>query len=163
MKVSEIQMTKFQLRQLFEEFNPKLNADGINAKYSWFMYKNCEQMVPLYNELLAQLYDERREPEYPAWFQEHQSLIAEFSDKDENGKAKQDEHGLPVITEKAEEFKAAFASFKEKYKDFYEKLAKKDSTNREIYMQPVSFNATQLEISEFPPNTKPYVVGLLGY
>ena len=58
MKVEEVQLTKFQVKQLFEEFNPRLQAEGVNAKYSWFIYKNCEQLVQLYNQVMTELYDE---------------------------------------------------------------------------------------------------------
>lgn len=163
MKVTEIQLTNFQLQQLMEEFNPKLTADGINSKYSWFLYKNCEQMMPLYNELINKLYDERREPEFPAWFKENQEIITTYADKDENGKIKENPQGFPIITEHAEEYQMSMVEFKEKYKDFYAKLEKKPSINREIYMQKVSFMATMLELSEFPPTTKPFIIGLLGY
>ena len=50
-----------------------------------------------------------------------------------------------------------------KYKDLFDKIDKKPEVNREIYLKNVSFMATQLELSEFPNNTKPYIIGLLGY
>ena len=85
MKVSEVQITNFQLQQLFEEFNPRLTADGINSKYSWFLYKNCEVMAPLYNKLMSELYDERREPDFPAMYNESQLLIEKYRDRDADG------------------------------------------------------------------------------
>ena len=81
MRVSEVQLTNFQLQQLFEEFNPRLMTDGINVKYSWFMYKNCEVMAPLYNQLMNELYDERREPDFPAMFAEGQALIEKYREE----------------------------------------------------------------------------------
>lgn len=163
MKVSEVQITNYQLQQLFEEFNSKLTTDGINAKYSWFMYKNSETMAPLYNQLSQELFDERREPDFPAMFTESQALIEKYRDRDADGKAANDKAGNPQFTQHGEEYLEETKKLREKYKDLFEKIDKKQEVNREIYMKPVSFMATQLELSEFPNNTKPYIIGLLGY
>ena len=93
MKVSEVQITNFQLQQLFEEFNSRLTVDGINAKYSWFMYKNSEAMAPLYSQLMSELYDERKEPDFPAMFSEGQVLIEKYRDRDAEGKEINDKAG----------------------------------------------------------------------
>ena len=163
MKVSEVQITNYQLQQLFEEFNSKLTTDGINAKYSWFMYKNSEAMAPLYNQLSQELYDERREPDFPAMFTETQTLIEKYRDRDADGKEINDKAGNPTFTQYGEEYFNETKKIREKYKELFEKIDKKAEVNREIYLKNVSFMATQLELSEFPNNTKPYIIGLLGY
>ena len=163
MKVSEVQITNYQLQQLFEEFNSKLTTDGINAKYSWFMYKNSEAMAPLYNQLSQELYDERREADFPAMFNETQALIEKYRDRDADGKEINDKGGNPTFTQHAEEYFNGTKEIREKYKELFEKIDKKAEVNREIYLKNVSFMATQLELSEFPNNTKPYIIGLLGY
>ena len=163
MKVSEVQITNFQLQQLFEEFNSRLTTDGINAKYSWFMYKNSEAMAPLYNKLSQELYDERKEPEFPNMFNEAQLLIEKYRDRDAEGKEINDKAGNPLFTQHGEDYLAEYKKLREKYKDLFDKIDKKPEVNREIYLKNVSFMATQLELSEFPNNTKPYIIGLLGY
>lgn len=163
MKVSEVQITNFQLQQLFEEFNSRLTTDGINAKYSWFMYKNSEAMAPLYNKLSQELYDERKEPEFPNMFNEAQLLIEKYRDRDAEGKEINDKAGNPLFTQHGEEYSAEYKKLREKYKDLFDKIDKKPEINREIYLKNVSFMATRLELSEFPNNTKPYIIGLLGY
>ena len=163
MKVSEGQVTNFQLQQLFEEFNSKLTVDGINAKYSWFMYKNSEAMAPLYNQLMADLYDERREPDFPNMFNDNQLLIEKYRDRDEEGKELNDQAGNPLFTQHKDEYVKEYGQLREKYKDLFEKIDKKIEVNREVYMKTVTFQATLLELSEFPNNTKPYIIGLLGY
>lgn len=163
MKVSEVQITNFQLKQLFEEFNPRLMADGINSKYSWFMYKNCEMMAPLYNQLMNELYDERREPDFPNMFNEGQLLVEKYCDRDDEGKKILDNAGNPVITKQHEEYVKDYQALREKYKELFEKIDKKQQVNNEIFVKNVSFMATQLELSEFPNNTKPYIIGILGY
>ena len=163
MKVSEVQITNYQLQQLFEEFNSKLTTDGINAKYSWFMYKNSEAMAPLYNQLSQELYDERREPDFPAMFTETQTLIEKYRDRDADGKEINAKDGNAQFTQHGEEYVAEYKKLREKYKELFEKIDKKAEVNREIYLKNVSFMATQLELSEFPNNTKPYIIGLLGY
>ena len=163
MKVSEVQVTNFQLQQLFEEFNSKLTVDGINAKYSWFMYKNSEAMAPLYNQLMADLYDERREPDFPNMFNDNQLLIEKYRDRDEEGKELNDQAGNPLFTQHKDEYVKEYGQLREKYKDLFEKIDKKIEVNREVYMKTVTFQATLLELSEFPNNTKPYIIGLLGY
>jgi len=163
MKVSEVQITNFQLQQLFEEFNPRLTADGINSKYSWFLYKNCEVMAPLYNKLVSELYDERREPDFPAMYNESQLLIEKYRDRDADGNPINDKNGNPQFTEHQEEYVKESEEIRKKYPTLFENIAKKQQVNREIYLKTVSFMATQLELSEFPNNTKPYIVGILGY
>lgn len=163
MKVSEVQITNYQLQQLFEEFNSKLTTDGINAKYSWFMYKNSEAMAPLYNQLSQELFDERKEPDFPAMFTESQALIEKYRDRDAEGNAANDKAGNPQFTQHGQEYFEETKKLREKYKDLFEKIDKKQEVNRGIYMKNVSFMATQLELSEFPNNTKPYIIGLLGY
>jgi predicted nuclease with TOPRIM domain len=163
MKVSEVQITNFQLQQLFEEFNSRLTVDGINAKYSWFMYKNSEAMAPLYSQLMSELYDERKEPDFPAMFSEGQALIEKYRDRDAEGKEINDKAGNAQFTQHREDYVKEYQALREKYKELFEKIDKKQEVNREIYMKTVSFMATQLELSEFPNNTKPYIIGLLGY
>lgn len=163
MKVSEVQITNFQLQQLFEEFNPRLTADGINSKYSWFLYKNCEAMAPLYNKLVSELYDERREPDFPAMYNESQLLIEKYRDRDADGNPINDKNGNPQFTEHQEEYVKESEEIRKKYPTLFENIAKKQQVNREIYLKTVSFMATQLELSEFPNNTKPYIIGILGY
>lgn len=163
MKVSEITISKIQLKQLFEEFNSKLLADGINAKYSWFIYKNCETMAEEYGKLMNALYDERREPDFPAVFKRQQEMQAAYADKDEKGNLVLGKNGLPVYTKCAKEYAEEFNKLREEYKDFFEKLDKKGEVNAAILSESVTITATQLELSEFPNNTKPYIIGILGY
>lgn len=163
MKVSEITISKIQLKQLFEEFNSKLLADGINAKYSWFIYKNCETMAEEYGKLMTALYDERREPEFAAVFKRQQEMQATYADKDENGNLVKGQNGLPVYTKYAKEYTEEFNKLREEYKEFFEKLDKKNEVNSAILKETVTIMATQLELSEFPNNTKPYIIGILGY
>jgi hypothetical protein len=162
MKVENLTISKFYLKQLFEEFNPKILADGTNAKYSWFIYKNCEVMAPEYAKLMNELYDERREPEYPEIWKAQQELQEQFADRDEKGNVVT-RNGFPVYTKHAKEYDEAFAKLRQDHKEFFEKLDKKDAVNREIFNQTVTIAATMLEVSEFPNNAKPFIVGTLGY
>lgn len=162
MKVENVTISKFYLRQLFEEFNPKILADGINAKYSWFIYKNCETMAPEYAKLMGELYDERREPEYQQVWTAQRELQEKYADRNEKGEFVL-HNGLPVYTKCAKEYDEEFAKLRETYKDFFEKVDKKEQVNREIYGQSVTIPLTMLELSEFPNNTKPFIVGTLGY
>jgi len=163
MKVSEITISKYQLKQLFEEFNSKLMVDGVNAKYSWFIYKNSEAMAQEYTKLMGELYDERREPDFPAVFRAQMDLAEKYADRTEDGKIAYAPNGLPVYTEHAKEHAEEFAKLREQYSEFFAKLDKKQSVNSELFSQQVTVQVTQLELSEFPPNTKPYIIGLLGY
>jgi hypothetical protein len=72
-------------------------------------------------------------------------------------------NGLPVYTKCAKEYDEEFAKLHEKHKEFFEKVGKKEEVNREIYAQTVTIPLTMLELSEFPNNTKPFIVGTLGY
>ena len=162
MKVEEITVTKYQLKQLFEEFNSKILADGISAKYSWFLFKNAETMSGIYNGIMAELFDERREPEFREIWAAQKTLQEKYADRDENGQFVLN-NGLPVYTKCAKEYDEEFLKLREAHKEFFTKLDAKERTNMEILNQTVTFQATMLELSEFPANTKPFIVGLLGY
>ena len=84
-------------------------------------------------------------------------------DKDDKGQPIKDERGNPVFTKQQDKYIEELNKLKADHKEFYEKLDHKEEKNREIMLQTVSFMATRLELSEFPPNTKPYIIGLLGY
>ena len=112
---------------------------------------------------MADLYDERREPDFPNMFNDNQLLIEKYRDRDEEGKALNDQAGNPQFTQHKDEYVKEYEQLREKYKDLFEKIDKKIEVNREVYMKAVTFQATLLELSEFPNNTKPYIIGLLGY
>ena len=166
MNVTEVTLTKFQLKQLFEEFNSQVNDNGISAKYSWFIYKNCESMAQEYANLMNSLYDERKESEYPNVLAAQQALYEKYGDRDENNKLKiNPENGRPFISdeEKIKSYEIDFMKLKGEYKKFFEKFDKKNSINQAIYNERVTIMATKMDLSEFPPNTKPFIVGILGY
>lgn len=163
MRVSEKTITNFQLKQLFEEFNAKLMVEGITPKFSWFLFKNTEAMAPLYNKLMLELYDERREEEFPAMYAELQQIEATYCDKDlETDMPITDAQGNKQYNEKREEYTKAFEELREKFKDLFERIDNKPKVNQEIFAKQVTFNATLLDLTEFPNQTKPYIIGLLG-
>ena len=96
MRVSEITITKFQLKQLFEEFNSKIHNEGITPKYSWFIYKNCEMMINDYSHLLNSLYDERKEPDYGVILAVQQDLALKYGEKNEDGSLTVGQDGRPI-------------------------------------------------------------------
>ena len=111
---------------------------------------------------MNELYDERREPEYPEIWKAQQELQEKFADRDEKGNVVT-RNGFPVYTKHAKEYDEAFDKLRQDHPEFFEKLDKKDAVNREIYNQTVTIAATMLEVSEFPNNAKPFIVGTLGY
>ena len=163
MKVEQTNLTNMQVKQLFEEFNAHINEPGITAKYSWCMFKNCEVLAAPYNALMAQLYDQRREPEFQSFVMENDQLIKEYAKKngdqivyDAKNQPVLDEARIPEYTTKAQELR-------EKYKDFFAKSEEKLRGNAEIFNTPVPVMLTKLEVSEMPNVVKPWIVGLLGY
>lgn len=162
MKVDNVTISNFYLKRLFEDFNSMVMADGISAKYSWFVYKNCETMAPEYAKLMNELYDERREPDFGEIWSAEQQLQQKYADRDEKGEIIL-RNGVPVYSEHAKEYEDEFNKLREAHKEFFEKLDNKENVNREIFAKPVTFAATMLELSEFPNNTKPFIVGTLGY
>lgn len=163
MKVEKTQLTNMQVKQIFEEFNSRINEPGITAKYSWCMFKNCEVLAQPYNALMSQLYDQRREPEFQAFMAEQDEIVRECAKK--NGdQVVFDAKNQPVIDEtKIEEFRTKSQALREKYKEFFMKSEEKLKTNTEIFNTPVVVQLTKLEVNEFPNVAKPWVVGLLGY
>jgi len=163
MTVREVTLSNFQLKQLFETLNRKLNDDGENAKFSWLVFKNCEILAKPYSDLMNELYDERREPEFPAFYQAQQALVQKYADRDEQNNIVVDGNNAPVINENIVEFNQANAALLEQYSDLYEKIKKKDEINFEIYNRQCTFTLHCMELSEFPARTIPFIVGLLGY
>ena len=156
MKVSEVQITNFQLQQLFEEFNSRLTTDGINAKYSWFMYKNSEAMAPLYNKLSPELYDERKEPDFPNMFNEAQLLIEKYRDRDAEGKEINDKAGNPLFTQHGEEYSAEYKKLREKLVQYTrtEETLNKALFNKGLYFASASLiNATASSVLIIPSET----------
>lgn len=164
MKVNELTISKFQLKKLFEEFNAQVNEMGISAKYSWFIYKNCESMAMEYTNLMNSLYDERRENDYAAVLAAQRDLEQKYAEKNEDGNVKYGPDGRPTISgENVKKYEKDFNKVREQYKEFFERLDKKNEINQRIFNDTVTITATQLELSEFPPNTKPFIIGILGY
>ena len=163
MTTREVTLSNFQLKQLFEEFNKRLNVPGDSAKYSWLIYKNCELMAKPYSDLINALYDERREPDFPAFYQAQQELVQKYADRDEqNNIIKNQETNQPVINENIVEFNQANNELCEKYSELCEKIKNKDQVNFEIFNKQNAFTLHCMELSEFPPQTPPFVVGILG-
>ena len=153
MKVEQTQLSNMQVKQIFEEFNARINEPGITAKYSWCMFKNCEVLAHPYNALMSQLYDQRREPEF-------QKFMAE----QDGNKIVYDAKNQPVLDEtRIGEFNTRSQELREKYKEFFIKSEEKLKGNAELFNTPVSVMLTKLEVNEFPNVAKPWVVGLLGY
>lgn len=163
MTTRDVTLSNFQLKQLFEEFNKKLGEPGENAKYSWFIFKNVELMAKAYAELMQSLYDERKEPEFPEFYQEQQKLVQKYADRDEQNNIVRDNNNAPVIIENIVEFNQENAKLLEKYSSLYEKIKNKDAVNYEIFNKTQTLTLHCLELSEFPARTVPFVVGLLGY
>jgi hypothetical protein len=163
MKVEQTQLTNMQIKQLFEEFNSKINEPGITAKYSWCMFKNCEVLAQPYNLLMSQLYDQRREPEFQKFAMENDQLIREFAKK--NGdQIVFDAKNQPVLDEtRMEEYAKKVQELREKYAEFFKNSDEKMKGNAELFNTPVTVMLTKLEITEIPNVAKPWVVGLIGY
>lgn len=163
MKVEQTQLTNMQIKQLFEEFNSKINEPGITAKYSWCMFKNCEVLAQPYNLLMSQLYDQRREPEFQKFAMENDQLIREYAKK--NGdQIVFDAKNQPVLDEtRLEEYGKKVQELREKYAEFFKNSDEKMKGNAELFNTPVPVMLTKLEITEIPNVAKPWVVGLIGY
>lgn len=163
MKVEQTNLTNMQVKQLFEEFNARINEPGITAKYSWCMFKNCEVLAAPYNALMAQLYDQRREPEFQSFIMENDQLVKEYAKK--NGdQIVRDANNQPVLDDtKISEYNEKAQALREKYKEFFTKSEEKLRGNAEIFNTQVPVMLTKLEVSEMPNVVKPWIVGLLGY
>lgn len=163
MMVNDIKLSNFQLKQLFEEFNSKLNEPGETAKFSWVVYKNCEILAPAYAQLMQELYDERREPEFPEFYKKQQDLIQKYADRDEQNAIIYNQNGAPQIIENIVEFNQENEKLLETYSELYDKIKNKDKVNFEIYNKFNTYQLHMLELNEFPPRTPPFIVGILGY
>lgn len=160
MRVTELTLTNYQIKQIFEEFNSKLGVEGESAKYSWFLFKNCESLAGPYTQLMSELYDERKEPDFPAMYKEQQDLLAKYMAEPENII---EQNGNKTLTNEAmAKYEEEFKPIREKYKELFDKIESKPVTNQAIYNKQVNVTVTVLDLSEFPPTTKPYIVGILG-
>lgn len=163
MKVSKVKLTNYQVERLFEEFNKKLFIDGINPKYSYFMFKNSEYLATAFNNMMMELYDERRDPDYAKMVEEQNKLVIKYADKDEQANIVRDTQGNPVITENIVEFNNENEVLLSKYKDLVSKIESKEQYNHKIRSRDGEYDLITLELNEFPNSAPPFIVGLLGY
>ena len=163
MTAREVKLTNFQLKQIFEYLSQKVNEPGETPKYSWFIYKTCEALAEPYAKLMNELYDERREPEYPEFDKEQKALVQKYADRDEQNTIITDDKNRPLIRENSVEFTEENAKLLEKYPTLNENWKNKEKTNYAIFQQLQTYNLTCLELSEFPPKTPPSIVGVFGY
>lgn len=163
MTLNDVVLNNFQVKQLFEEFNKKLNEPGENPQYSWVIYKNCEILAGAYTQIMQELYDERREPEFPEFYNKQQALIQKYADRNEQNEIIFDRSGNPQIIENIVEFNQENAKLLEEYSELCEKVKNKDKVNLEVYNKTNSYKLYTMELSEFPLRTPPYIVGMIGY
>lgn len=163
MMTSEIRLSNYQLKQLFEEFNKKLYEPGETPRFSWVIYKNCEILAPAYAKLMDSLFDERRDPDFPEFYKKQQELVQRYADRDEQNNIIRDENGSPQIDEYIVEFNQENEKLLQSYSTLYSKIKEKNKINTEIYNKVNTYTLYALELSEFPTRTAPYIVGILGY
>lgn len=163
MTAREVKLNNIQLKQIFEYLSKKVNEPGEAAKYSWFIYRTCESLAEPYARLMNELYDERREPDYPEFDKEQKALVQKYADRDEQNTVITDERGRPLIRENIVEFTEENNKLLEKYPTLNENWKNKEKVNFEIFQKSQSYNLTCLELSEFPPKTPPFIVGIFGY
>lgn len=157
-----LKLKKIEVTQLFEEFNTLILKEGVSAKYSLFVYNNAQVLMPIWEQIAAEIYDERREPEFPKFIQQNNDIITKYADRDEQGNIVKDQNGQPMITEQIVEFNTAVETLNSTYKEMLERIAQKDEINKQVYLQEIEVELTCLDIDEFPANTKPFVVGILN-
>lgn len=159
----DVTLSNFQLKQVFESLSKKMNEPGETPKYSWFIFKTCEFLAKPYAEMMNELYDERREPDYPAFDKEQKALVQKYADRDEQNTIITDEQGRPLIKENIVEFSEENAKLLEKYPTLNENWKNKEKHNIEVFQKTQSYKLNCLEINEFPPRTPPFIVGIFGY
>lgn len=163
MTVKDVNISNFQIKQLFELFNNMILEPGENAKFSWMVYQNTAILAPLYADILQNIYDENRDPEFSAFYSEQDVLIQKYADRDNNNIIKVDTNNKPIIKENIIEFSEENKKLIEKYPELYKRLQSKNENNANVYKQTKTIPLHCLELSEFPPKTIPFIVGLLGY
>lgn len=163
MTAREVTMSNFQLKQIFESLSKKINEPGETPKYSWFIFKTCEILAKPYADMMNELYDERREPDYPVFDEEQRKLVQKYADRDEQNTVIRDEQGRPLIKENIVEFSEENAKLLEKYPKLNENWKNKEKHNYEVFQKMQTFTLTCLEINEFPAHTPPFIVGIFGY
>lgn len=163
MKSEKRKLSNYQIKQLYEDFAKKVYEEGITAKYSWFLYKNYQILGNAYAAIANEVFDERREPDFQNMLNDQNELVLKYADRDEQANIKRDERGNPVINDNIVEFnKENDQLLSTKYAALYEKLQNKEKFNHEILTRQVDIDLLVLDVSEFPPTTPPYIVGLLG-
>jgi len=163
MTAREVTLSNFQLKQVFENLSKKINEPGEAPKYSWFIFKTCEVLAEPYAKMMNELYDERREPDYSAFDAEQKKLVQKYADRDEQNTIITDDTGRPVIRENIVEFSEENSKLLEKYPTLNENWKNKEKHNFEVLQKRQTYNLTCLELSEFPPKTPPFIVGVFGY
>lgn len=161
MTTSKVVLNNYHLKRLFEELNTKIFQDGINQKYSYLIFKNVEYLAPIYKNLIEELYDEHKEPNYAEMVREQNDLVLKYADRDEQGNVIHDQNNNPILTENIVEFNAENEKFMAKYKDIFDKIATKQEVNQKILMKTGEYDLVTLDLNEFPVTVSPFIIGLL--
>lgn len=160
MKIVNKKLKNVEIRQLFEEFNRLAFQDGLNAKYSYMVFKNSEILLPKFQEIMNRLYDEQKDPEFHQWLDKQNEIRTRFADRDEQGNVKTDPNGNLIIIDQIVECDKELEKLNIDFKELNERLKAKDGYNRQIYMEEIDIDIVTLDIDEFPNTAKPFVVAL---
>ena len=163
MKIVKKTLKNRDILALFNEFNQSTAKEGLNAKYSLMLFKNAETLLPTVMQINDDMYDERKETEWDAFLQERNEVFEKYADRDEQGIMKIDDKTKnPIVTEMVVEFNEAIGELEKKYHEMLVRIQNKEKTNNDILLQETEVEVVTLDITEFPDQAKPFVVGLLA-
>jgi len=155
-------LTNNQIKIICEYFAQQLQADGIDATYSYLCFKNYTTLAPLYNNIISSLYDEKLDAEFIKFKNDDSILRTQYAERDANGNVKFDSAGVPIITTNIETYKQKFNELIEKYKTALEERQRKIQNSYKLLNDTTSVDVLTLKVSEFPNSIIPLVVGTFG-
>lgn len=162
MKIIKKTLKNRDILALFNEFNTNTSSEGLNAAYSLMLFKNCEALYPTVMKINDDLYDERKEADWPKFIEKRNDVFGKYADRDEQGNIKVDDKtGAPIVTEMIVEFNNDIGKVQEEFKDLLTRIQNKDKINADVLNQCTEVEVVTLTLAEFPDKTKPFVVGLL--
>lgn len=162
MKIVKKTLKNRDILALFNEFNTNTDKEGLNPYYSLMSFKNAEALLPVVMKINDDLYDERREADWNKFIEKRNEIFQKYADRDEQGNMKiNDKNGAPIVTEMIVEFNKAIEELQVEFKDMLGRVQNKETVNANVLSQTTEVEVVTLELTEFPNQAKPFVVGLL--
>lgn len=161
MKEQEIEVTLFEIKNLYEFFFTIYRQPGFTFEWSKITIKNIKYLETPYNQISQGVYNEENDPKFFEFKDKYEKLVRKFADRDDQGNIVMEDEE-PRITEMIVEFNKEKEELEKEYKEMLNKLENKNSLNKKFLDQKVKIKIIVPDNeTDYPPQVPPYVLEIL--